>query len=80
MRFSLAKFIVVSGLRCVGKLDKFCVINLKDNLSSMYFSSSNKIIKNSVEEVFLSKKVASDDDDKHIVQYFVKCFLFCSPK
>ena len=80
MRFSLAKFIVVSGLRYVGDLDNFCISNLKDNLSSRYLSSLNEMTRNSVEEVFLSKKVASDDDDKHIVQYFVKCFLFCSPK
>ncbi|XP_019259517.1 PREDICTED: uncharacterized protein LOC109237646 [Nicotiana attenuata] len=77
LRFGLAEFCIITGLKCNGDPDKDYESVQSSRLMELYFPSMSKVSKKLLTDCFLKKMWKSDEDALKIaVLYFIHSFLF----
>ncbi|OIT36933.1 hypothetical protein A4A49_07699 [Nicotiana attenuata] len=77
LRFGLAEFCIITGLKCNGDPNKDYESVQSSRLMELYFPSMSKVFKKLLTDCFLEKMWKSDEDAlKSAVLYFVHSFLF----
>ncbi|XP_070022964.1 uncharacterized protein [Nicotiana sylvestris] len=77
LRFGLAEFCIIIGLKCNGDPNKDYESVQSSRLMELYFPSMSKVSKKSLTDCFLNKMWKSDEDAlKIVVLYFIHSFLF----
>ncbi|CAH9133725.1 unnamed protein product, partial [Cuscuta epithymum] len=82
LRFSIAEFAVVTGLKCSGQFDESTLTSLDNNdLIKKYFNNSSKVSREAITTCFLGQRADCDEDAVKIaILYVIGLFLFTSPK
>lgn len=79
LKFGLAEFATVTGLLCVGKVDKMRYSKPENSFVSTYFEGAKFVSKSSVKKTFYSKEWKTDSDAVKIAKlYFLHHFLLTS--
>lgn len=79
MKFGIEEFATVTGLLCVGKIDKMGYSKSDNSFINTYYEGSSSVSKASVKELFLSKKWKTDSDAVKIAKlYLLHHFLLTS--
>ncbi|XP_070005764.1 uncharacterized protein [Nicotiana sylvestris] len=77
LRFGLAEFCIIIGLKCNGDPNKDYESVQSSRLMELYFPSMSKVSKKSLTDCFLNKMWKSDEDALKIaVLYVIHSFLF----
>ncbi|CAH9094398.1 unnamed protein product [Cuscuta epithymum] len=82
LRFSIAEFAVVTGLKCSGEFDTSTIPSSDSNsLIKKYFNSCSKVTREDIETCFLGQKADCDEDTVKIgILYVLGLFFFTSSK
>ncbi|XP_050222623.2 uncharacterized protein LOC126672710 [Mercurialis annua] len=78
IRFSIEEFAVLTGLNCVGEIQKIVDVDKTNSLVEKYFVGVSKLNRQSVTECFLSKRWESDEDAVKIAFLYVLEIYFLS--
>ncbi|XP_062080672.1 uncharacterized protein LOC133785456 [Humulus lupulus] len=79
LRFGMREFALVTGLQCLGSIDKMKYVSKDDGLYSTYFKDHSKINKKVLKEFFDGKNWKNDEDVLKIsLMHFLHNFLLSS--
>ena len=79
MRFSIHEFALITGLRCVGALDKKRFVRPENEFVKLYYQGGNSITKSRIKQSFIQKEWKTDEDAiKFAKLYLLHHFLLSS--
>ena len=80
-RFGIIEFALMTGLRCIGDLDKNRLKTGDDSFKEYYFKDYEKLSKADLKTVFLLSQYRSDEEAINmVVLYFINNFFFFKDK
>ena len=79
LRFSIHEFALITGLRCVGALDKKRFVRPENEFVKLYYQGGNSITKSRIKQSFIQKEWKTDEDAiKFAKLYLLHHFLLSS--
>ncbi|XP_050209842.2 uncharacterized protein LOC126660405 [Mercurialis annua] len=80
LKFGIEEFALISGLKCIGDSNKYGYPQVSNGLIDTYFSGCKSVSKQTLHDLFKSRRWESDEDGFKIAfMHFLHNFLLASP-